>query len=717
MIKHNKALQATALILVAFIFSVAVRMIWVYKFSDTQQFRYDGTFMLTTTDGYYFAEGARDIIKETNHIEAQAYRSPTTQALSQLTAVLYKILPFTLDEIMFYMSAFFASLLVIPLVLIGLAYGSLTFGFIAALVGSVAWSYYNRTMVGYYDTDLLNIVFPTLLLWSLIGAIATKHDRYILFIAIETILYRWWYPQSYSLEIAFICLLAVFTFYTWFKKRDNFYNFALIIFMLLSTLNIDMIYRASLMGVLLVFLHFKKDIFRKYIYYILGFSIALFFATGGLNPIISLLDTYIFQRKAIIAQNILDLHFFAVIQTISEAQHIPFETFANRISGHTITFFLSIAGYIWLSINKKSMIIAIPMIGLGFLAIYGGLRFTIYAVPVFAMGIAYLIIQLTNTIDDIRIRIVSIIVLTLLALYPNISHAYNYNASTVFYKDEVATLNKLKSIVSKDDYVVGWWDYGYPIRYYTDAHTFIDGGAHSGSDNFPTSYFLTKPQNVAAKMIRLEAKYIEENANRIKNSLMGKPDKNRTNSSRIANMTTDYGFSDTNDFLYSLSTDISLPKMTNDVYLYLPFRMLDIYPVIERFSNIDLMTGAQKTAGFYYYPAQYKQNKEAIIFDNNMMLDKATGVITVGKNNKFKVKRYVTTNYTSNSKMEKNIQLAHDDGDLSIIFMQNQNKFIIIDEEKYNSTYFQLYVLDNYNKDLFELVVYHPFVKVYKLKI
>ncbi len=182
-------------------------------------------------------------------------------------------------------------------------------------------------------------------------------------------------------------------------------------------------------------------------------------------------------------------------------------------------------------------------------------------------------------------------------------------------------------------------------------------------------------------------------------------------------MTTDYGFSDTNDFLYSLSTDISLPKMTNDVYLYLPFRMLDIYPVIERFSNIDLMTGAQKTAGFYYYPAQYKQNKEAIIFDNNMMLDKATGVITVGKNNKFKVKRYVTTNYTSNSKMEKNIQLAHDDGDLSIIFMQNQNKFIIIDEEKYNSTYFQLYVLDNYNKDLFELVVYHPFVKVYKLKI
>ncbi len=72
------------------------------------------------------------------------------------------------------MPAFFASLIVIPLVLIGQSINRIEVGFIAALVGSIAHSYYNRTMVGYYDTDLLNIVLPVVLLWSLIWAIKTS---------------------------------------------------------------------------------------------------------------------------------------------------------------------------------------------------------------------------------------------------------------------------------------------------------------------------------------------------------------------------------------------------------------------------------------------------------------------------------------------------------------------------------------------------------------
>ena len=56
------------------------------------------------------------------------------------------------------MPAFFGSLIVIPIVLIGKSIGQIEVGFIAALIASIAWSYYNRTMVGYYDTDLLNIV-------------------------------------------------------------------------------------------------------------------------------------------------------------------------------------------------------------------------------------------------------------------------------------------------------------------------------------------------------------------------------------------------------------------------------------------------------------------------------------------------------------------------------------------------------------------------------
>ncbi len=718
MITKNKAVQTTALILIAFVFSMAVRMIWVYKFNDVAQYKHNDSFMLTTTDGYYFAEGAKDIIENNDQLEAKIYNSPIRQGLSLLTAILYKISPWALDDITFYMPAFFSSLIVVPLVLIGFTYGSLSFGFIAALIGSIAWSYYNRTMVGYYDTDLLNIVFPTFLLWSLIGAIVTKHDRYILLVAIETIVYRWWYPQSYSLEVAFIGLLVVYAIYTWFRKRDNFYNLVLIAFMILSTLNIDTAYRASLVAVLLLFLHFKKDVFRKYVYYILGFAVALFFATGGLEPIINMLKGYLFQRDVIVTQDVLKLHFYAVMQTISEAKHIPFETFANRISGHTITFFLSIVGFLWLVLNKKSAIVALPMIGLGFIALSGGLRFTVYAVPVFALGIAYLIVQVSNMVEDGKIKAFIMIMLTVLVLTPNIIHAYKYDVQTVFMKDEVKVLKDLEKIVSSDDYLVGWWDYGYPTRYYANTHSFIDGAMHNGSANFPTSYFLTKPQEVSAKMLRLETQYIEKGKDKFRDTLNGKKvETNKTHGSTIAHMTFDYGFNDTNDFLYSLSTDIKLPKKTKEVYLYLPQRMLNIYPVIERFSNIDLMTGTKGGSGFFYYPAGFSQNDTTINFGSGIILNKTTGVIDTNSNIKYSVKRFITTNYTNNSNMTKDIKLINNSGNINIIYMKNQNRFLLIDDDKYNSTYMQLFIMDNYDKNLFDLVIYHPLVKIYKLKL
>ena len=51
-------------------------------------------------------------------------------------------------------------------------------------------------------------------------------------------------------------------------------------------------------------------------------------------------------------------------------------------------------------------------------------------------------------------------------------------------------------------------------------------------------------------------------------------------------MTKAYGFDDTNDFLLSLKTDIKLSEKTRDIYFYLPFKMLSIYPTVKIFSNI-----------------------------------------------------------------------------------------------------------------------------------
>jgi dolichyl-diphosphooligosaccharide--protein glycosyltransferase/undecaprenyl-diphosphooligosaccharide--protein glycosyltransferase len=694
-------------IIIAFVFSFATRLIWVDAFKDVEQFKFNNEFMINTNDGYFFAEGARDILAGT-HQENDL--SPIDGSVSILTAIIAKILPFQFETIIFYMPAFFGSLLVIPLILIGQSIKRAEVGFIAALVGSIAHSYYNRTMVGYYDTDLLNIVFPALLLWSLIWAVRTKEEKYILFTALDIIAYRWWYPQSYSLEFAFFGLIALYVVYQYLKKEDFRFNFILLTFMMFAMVGLDGIYRLSIVIVLFGFLKYRNELFVKYLKYMFFVAIILFFATGGFEPIWNQLKAYVFKNSVTMNQGDLKLHFYTVAQTVREAGQISFGTFSERISGNTITFLASFIGYLWLSFRFPIMLLGLPLVGLGFLALFGGLRFTIYAVPVMALGIGFLISELARVISDKKIaQFIIATILTLLALYPNIKHIQEYKVPTVFSKDEVLVLDKLKSIATREDYVVGWWDYGYPIRYYADVKTLSDGGKHSGEVNFPTSFALTNPQDVAAKMVRLDVEYTEK-----KFALKtGELDKNRTN---IASMTLDNGFKDTNDFLLSLGGEVKILPKTRDIYLFLPNNMLNIYPTVKLFSNLDLMNGMMGKNPFFYKTSDFNENSEFIDLGNGIKLSKKDATLQVGQNS-VKVKRFVKTQYLSKEKLDVNVQNIAYDGELNVIYMANYRQFLVVDEDTYNSTYFQLFVLEQYDNTLFEPTILTPLLKIYKMKI
>ena len=153
--------QISLMIAIAFIFSVVCRLYWINWANNYPYFMFNSQLMINTNDGYSFAEGARDLIAGFHQENDLSY---VWNPLSKITAFLAQILPFKFETIILYMSVFFASLVVIPIVLIGYELGASRAGLIAALVGSIANSYYNRTMAGYYDTDMLNIVLPMFVL-------------------------------------------------------------------------------------------------------------------------------------------------------------------------------------------------------------------------------------------------------------------------------------------------------------------------------------------------------------------------------------------------------------------------------------------------------------------------------------------------------------------------------------------------------------------------
>ena len=687
------------LIVIAYVFAVSMRFFWVSEFNQYPQFHWNNELMINTNDGYLFAEGARDL-QAGSHQKNDL--SGVEQPLAQLTAVLTKIVPVSFETLILYMPSFFGSLIVIPLILIGRALNQTTLGFIAALIGGVAHSYYNRTMTGYYDTDMLNIVFPVLEMYSLILALTHQRNRYLIPITVSIALYQWWYPQAYALDTAlFVMLLG----YTVIFDRKNLYFYKIALFILIGILSLPIWLKLILAVGLFTLFHFQQGLTHKLFWPAFAAIAGLYFFTGGIDPILTLLNAYVFHGSS---ENTVQstLHFYNVMSTVREAGHIPFTVFAERISGHTITFILACAGYIMALIAYRPLLVTLPLVGLGFIAVSSGLRFTIYAVPMMAIGLAYLFVWLAQRIEASWLKHLALLAMTGAALYPNYLHIKEYMTPTVMTAQEVATLDRLKKIAGRDDYVVSWWDYGYPIRYYSDVKTWIDGGKHAGDVNYPASYVLTAQDPLAAaRMMRLFTEYTERGYN----------DTNKSHND-FEYMLFKEGFSDPEEFLTSLSlAQYPLPQKSRDVYLYLPLRMLDIFPTVALFSNLDLKSGEAYQQPFFY-PAQAIQDRgEVIDLGQGISIIKPKGILKLGER-EIPIKSFYQVGYDQNNRLQVNEQSLASEG-LNVIFLRSYGKLLVVDDYYLKSTYFQMFLFERYDHDLFEPVVLDPISKIYRLKI
>ncbi len=164
----------------------------------------------------------------------------------------------------------------------------------------------------------------------------------------------------------------------------------------------------------------------------------------------------------------------------------------------------------------------------------------------------------------------------------------DYRVPSVFTKDEVKVLDRLKNIASREDYVVAWWDYGYPIRYYSDVKTLVDGARHSGNINFPVSFALLKNQQASANMARLNVEYREKSLRDVNYS-----------GDFLKRVMRDYNVSSPTKLMSLLNSPMELPEKSRDIYYYLPIKMLDILPTIDLFSNINLKTGKNYSSSIF----------------------------------------------------------------------------------------------------------------------
>ncbi len=694
---HTDNLTAKHIVLLAafaYLFSFGIRLIWIFQFQDNPQFIWNDQLMINTNDGYFFASGAQKWLEGTLQYNPQTAGLFYTAAIT-LSAFAAKFLPISLDTAILYMPAVISSLVVVPIILIGRLFGMTAVGFFAALLGSIAWSYYNRTMIGYFDTEMFSAMAPMFILYFLLATIKSEKFVFALLSALAILIYPFLYDHGNAIVYAMGLIYMVYMIV--FHRKDAF-TYHSILLISIGLMNINM--ALQFVVIVALFAAIKRNLVNANIsLYASIVTVLLFLYTGHVFDLIWSKVSLYFNRGV----ESHGLHFYQVIQTVREAGQIPFETMANRISGSVLGLFAALAGYIILVIRHKEFILALPLIGIGVFSLVGGLRFTVYAVPVAAISAVYLFHLLALYAKERSFYHLIMAVLTAAVIYPNITHIIDYKVPTVFMKQEVEVLDKLKQQSSTKDYVVTWWDYGYPIWYYADKNTLIDGGKHNNDNFIVSEILLTTSQLEAARLSRIAVEtYVDSNYKIIADTLF----KNRQPDQL-----------DVSAYLENLRYgDVELPPKSRDVFLYLPMRMLDILPTVKIFSNIDLSSGQPISKPFFFSTQRFQDSGNAIQFGNGIALLKREGEVQIGSQ-KVPLGEFIRVRYDQSGKIEVNRQTVTPMSRISIIYLESYQRFIILDSEYLNSTFIQMFVFENYDKNLFEPVILDPLVKVYKLKI
>ncbi|WP_295151137.1 STT3 domain-containing protein [Campylobacter sp.] len=694
-----------------YIFGVACRFFWPIWASGIEQFSFDGELIMTTNDAFANAEGARDMIAG---FHQPGDLSPYGASIPTLAFLLSKILPVSLNSITIYMSVFLAPLVAVPIILIAREYKILGAGIIAALLATILPGYYMRTLGGYFDSDMLNIVLPMLTIWALIRLTQNGSQLNLILPAVFMALYSWWYPSSYSLNLA---IMGMFLFYTLIFDRRNEINYKATILMAVAVINfktyygdytIIVNYILLLRIVLIASLYFlmiklPSSQSKKFLWILGTLVVVLFIYFGGLDPVLSKMKAYLGKSAGKVSGT---FYFYGVGNTINEVANTDFMKFMGYSSGNISIFICAMAGLILMFIKFRSFILALPMILLGFLAFFGGVRFTMYITPIIAFGFAYFLYFTLNYFEiRVWLRNSMLIVLTCLALLPSLDYIYKFRVAPVLMRGAVAPLAELKNKVDREDYVVSWWDYGYLIRYYADVKVVADpGGRQFGDYAFLTAFSFNKDQISSANMARLNVEYIERRMN-------------ENFSSSLLQMQKDYNESDINKFLKSLENkNFKLPQKTREIYYYFVPHMLDILPNILKFSAIDITTGEEFYTPLAYvgYDIRTGEDGVSIIVGSECTLPSADPEYLIHDGEKMSINSYYHVGEVD-GKLVKLSKQVDESSDLFVIFLPDYQRILVLDKRVFNSTFIQLFVLENYDKELFEPVSLTDSARIYRL--
>lgn len=519
------------------------------------EYRLGSEWLLATHDAYHWVAAAEGFGLGVGHPMAEMLRL-MAQTLHTYPAA-----------VAFWFPAVLASLVAVIVFAWVWALGSMEAGVAAGLITSLAPGFLARTLLGYYDTDLVTLFFPLLMtlapacwamrymllprmilrrlalgsglkaaqrLWGERGADEAHLERlgnplrwqWVLLLGASGVI-SWWTQEWHSVFPYLIrynvVLLALIALIMAPRGRRGILLLGGLAYAL-PTLGGPAGFGFSLILLLAgskAGRGLRHLLCRPLVLVLLWLGAAVLLVQGEiLTTLINHANAYLKHSGDVRSTGEgMSLVYPSVAQSIIEVQDLSFAALFPYFHPWMEAAVVGLAGFVLVLFRRPGALFLLPLAALGLLSTKLGGRMVMFGAPVVAVGLTLPLYWLLQRLlrADLRGAVAgaatSCILLALLVA-PFADMIQAISQGPIINRRHAEALTRARTMTPEDAKLWLWWDWGYAAHHFARRSTIADGAQHAGPSLYlPAAVFATDNARFARQLIRYTAKMGNEPGN------------------------------------------------------------------------------------------------------------------------------------------------------------------------------------------------------------
>ena len=701
------------------------------------EFRLGQEWLLATHDAYHWVAGA------------EGFEFGVGHPMSEMLRLLAEILGTYPAAVAFWFPAVLASLVAVVVFTWVWALGSAEMGVAAGVLTSLAPGFLARTLLGYYDTDLVTLFFP--LTMTLVPACWAMRFLLLPQMVLRDLVVRrgLWraegvpvgagiMPVGNPLSWQWMLLLALSGLLSWWTQEWHSmfpylirYNvcllggMALVLSppgrqgeMLLGALSYALPTVAGLPGLAVVVLPLLAGLPRMWKFsaalrrwWVLGglWLVVLFFVANAevLQTFVQHIAAYLKvsgDAKVGAAGDV--LVYPSVAQSIIEVQDLDLDELLPYFHPWEEAVVLGFVGFVWVMFRRPGALFLLPLAALGILSMKLGGRMVMFGAPIAAVGLALPAYWISQRLLRPDLRgfwsgmLLSALMLGVLGSpFAEIIPAMTQGSA--INRRHAEALSRARTITPENAILWQWWDWGYAAHHFSRRKAIADGAAHGGPSLYvPAAVFATDTPRFARQLI----KYTALKGNEPGNVFEG------LDNAQAA------------ELMQKLrSPETPLIQAPGKQYVVVSFEMLRLGFWITTFGNWDFLTKQGKGNALSIVPQalSYRLDTGEVQVEGSDNSILAT-TISVFEDGRMTHKDYIQEWFDKNpgATAEAQAKFLENRRNVHFLFNRVTDEKLVIDEALYSSLMAQLLIGKPNDKRFapwFKLVYDNGFVRMYEV--